>query len=63
MFSEEQIRAIVRDEVQNESLREGGLTDHCRSAALNALIDIIKCEFRNLNAELREEFGLNGSVQ
>ena len=55
----ESIRALVRDECESELLREGGLTDHCRTAALNALIDIIKCELRNMRAELREELGLD----
>ena len=33
----ELVREIVREEFQKELLREGGLTDHCRVAAINAI--------------------------
>jgi hypothetical protein len=54
-MDEETIRAIVRDECQSELLREGGLTDHCRVAALNALIEIMKLQERTIRKELLEE--------
>jgi hypothetical protein len=55
MMDEQAIRAIVRDELQNELLREGGLTDHCRVASLNALIEIMKIQERTIRSELRDE--------
>lgn len=34
-MTEEEIRAIVRDEIEAETIREGGIFDQCRSMAFN----------------------------
>lgn len=49
------VREIVRDECQKELLRDGGLTDHCRVAALNAVCDGMRAIERTIRKELREE--------
>ena len=51
-MTEKQIRAIVRDELEKEVLREGGVCDHMREAALNMIQPIIDLKFRNLQEML-----------
>jgi hypothetical protein len=40
-MTEEEIRAIVRDEVEAEALKEGGLYDHTRRVAFELLRSIL----------------------
>jgi hypothetical protein len=39
-MTEEQVRKIVRDEIQEQLLKEDGLYDYARTAAINALIQM-----------------------
>lgn len=40
-MTEAQIRKIVRDELQEEALKAGGVYDHCRTAAFNIVRQIL----------------------
>lgn len=55
-MDEKTIRKIVRDELANECLREGGVYDHCRLAALNMVKPIIEVNMRTIRDDIREEF-------
>lgn len=43
-MTEEQIRAIIAEEVSKAIDGEGGALDHCRSAAFNMLRDVMRME-------------------
>ncbi len=55
-MTEEQIRALVRETIEDELTREGGALDQCREAALNFCLAAIDLKFTNM----REELGLFG---
>ncbi len=46
-MTEEQIRAIVRDQIEEEALKEGGLYDECRQTAFNMTRAVIESVFKN----------------
>ncbi|MEA1015596.1 hypothetical protein [Sphingosinicella sp. LY1275] len=55
-MTEDEIRKIVTEAIEDELTREGGALDQCREAALVFVQAAIDLKFRNLRAQL----GLNG---
>jgi hypothetical protein len=55
-MTEDQIRTIVADAIEEELTREGGALDQCREAALHFVLAAIDLKFKNL----REELGFFG---
>lgn len=47
-MTEEQIRAIVRDEIEAECLKEGGVYDHCRSVAFTVVRSVAEMTAKRL---------------
>lgn len=46
-MTEEQIRAIVRDEIEMAALKEGGIYDECRAQAFTMTRAIVSQVLRN----------------
>jgi len=41
-MTEDEIRRIVREEVQEEALKVGGIYDHCRTVTFSMLRDVME---------------------
>lgn len=46
-MTEEEIRAIVRDEIEEQALKEGGIYDECSKASFNMTRAIVEQVLKN----------------
>lgn len=51
-MTEEQIKKVVLDAIEEEVTREGGVYDHAANAALSFVMGVIDLKFRTLRSEL-----------